>query len=157
MNLPLDLFTEIGGVPIFTGYDEGYVAFISNLDICNDGSGPDHGDPHHIAKTAYNPYLNADEDKYIVTPPQLRLQLEPVVLGCLGRVTNLLEPTWSSWGVVGEVGPDNKTGECSYALAKIVNPDISHNIGDDRVIYLYEFWPGIAAVVDGQAYNLQPA
>src|SRR5262245_12900080 len=105
MNLPLELLFTIGGVPIFQGFDYRWIAFISDLDICNDGSGPDHNDPSYQSMTAYNPYLNADKDKYIVTPPQVRMGIPPVVLGCQGRVTNLLTRAWS-WGVVGEVGPD---------------------------------------------------
>jgi len=156
MNMPLEMLLTIGGVPIFTGWNGQYVVFISDLDICNDGTGPPHGDPSYQSQTAYNPYLNADRDKYIVTPPQVRLQIPPVVIGCQGRVTNLRTRKWD-WGVVGDVGPDYETGECSYCLAKILNPSISHNSGDDHIIYLYEFWPGVPAVVDGKHYKLNPA
>jgi hypothetical protein len=155
MKLPLDLLLTIGGVPIFQGWDGEYIAFISDLDICNDGTGDDYDDPSFQSMTAYNPYLSAESDRYIVTPPQIRTQIEPVVLGCQGRVTNLLTRAWS-WGVVGEVGPDYETGECSYCLAKLLNSTITHNSGDDRLIYLYEFWPGVPAVVGDQEYNLQP-
>lgn len=143
-------------VPIFTAFDGSYVAFISDLDVCNDGCGPSHGDPSYQSQTAYNPYLNADEDKYIVTPPQIRKEVPPVVLGCQGRVTNLLRPDRCNWGVIGDVGPSDKTGECAYCLAKILNPKISHNSGDSNRIYLYEFWPGLPAVVDRKKYKLQP-
>jgi len=160
MNLPLELLLTIGGVPIFTGWDGKYVCFISDLDICNDGSGPPHGDPSYQSETAYyngGKYLNADKDKYIVTPPQVRKMVPPVVMGCQGRVTNLRKPAQSSWGVVGDIGPDDITGEAAYCLAKVVCPSITHNTGDDHTIYLYEFWPGIAAVVDGKTYKLEPA
>jgi Fungal chitosanase of glycosyl hydrolase group 75 len=157
MKLPLDLLLTIDGVPIFTGYNGGYVAFISDLSICNDGSGPAHGDPDYQRQTAYNPYLNADKDRYIVTPPQVRKMVPPVVLGCQGRVTNLAKPKQWSWGVVGDVGPADKTGEAAYCLAKILNPRITHNAGDDVVIYLYEMWPGIPAVVGRTKYKLQAA
>jgi Fungal chitosanase of glycosyl hydrolase group 75 len=143
------------GVEILQAYAGRYVQFISNLDICNDGVGPSHGDPSYQSMTAYNPYLNADEDKYIVTPPQIRTGVPPVVLGCLGRVTNLMTRVWS-WGVVGDVGPDDKTGECAYCLAKILFPTATYNSGDKRFDYLYEFWPGVAAIVDQKEYKLLP-
>lgn len=152
----MEPFLVIDKTLIVSGFGGHYVAFISDLDICNDGSGPSHGDSSYQSMTAYNPYLNADKDKYIVTPPQVRVGVPPAVLGCLGRVTNL-KTSVSSWGVVGDVGPDDIVGECAYCLAKVLNPKISHNTGDDARIYLYEFWPGIAAKVDGKQYKLQPA
>lgn len=144
--------------------DDGqYIRFISDLDICNDGCGPSHGDPHHQAMTAYysggcegGKYLNADCDKYIVVPPQVRSMVPPVVMGCKGRLTNL-DLGISYDGVVGEIGPDDKTGEAAYCLSKIVNPSITYNSGDKKLIYLYELWPGVPAVVDGFTYKLQPS
>jgi len=145
------------GTEVKTGWDGKYVQFLSNLDICNDGVGPSHGDPSYQSQTAYTPYLNADKDKYVVTPPQVRTGVPPVVLGCLARVTNVLRPDRWSWGVVGDVGPSNKAGECAYCLAKILNHSVTYNTGDGNMIYLYEFWPGIPAVVDGKTYKLLPA
>jgi hypothetical protein len=154
----LSLLLEID-VPIFTALDDHYIAFISDLDICNDGSGPAYGDPHHQSQTAYyngGKYLNADKDKYIVIPPQVRSLIEPVVMGCQGRMTNLTNGIWDE-AVVGEIGPDDKTGEAAYCLAKLINPKITHNSGDKSRIYLYELWPGVPAVVDGKRYKLEPA
>jgi hypothetical protein len=101
-------------------------------------------------------YLNADKDKYIVVPPQIRSKLPGVVMGCRGQVTNL-KTQQSYAGVVGEIGPDNKTGETAYCLAKLLNPMIEYNSGDSNEVYLYELWPDVAAVVDGFMYKLQPA
>jgi len=42
-------------------------------------------------------------------------------------------------------------------LARFINPKVSANNGDDRLIYFYEWWPGKAAVVDGKKYKLEPA
>ena len=150
----LYLLMEID-VPIFGAFDDHYIAFISDLDICNDGSGPAHGDPSYQSQTAYwngGKFLNADKDPYIVTPPQIRDLIEPVVLGCLGRLTNM-ETGVFELGVVGEIGPADKTGEAAYCLAKRVNPKITHNTGDSRRVYLYEFWPDIPA----PGYKLQPS
>ena len=79
-----------------------------------------------------------------------------MVIGCLGRVTHLPSRRWS-WGVVGDSGPPDKTGECAYCLAKVLNPAISYNSGDTKQDYFYEFWPGIPALVDGKQYQLVPA
>jgi hypothetical protein len=146
-------------VPVFQGDNGDYTCFTSNLDVCNDGSGPAHGDPHHQAQTAYyngGKYLNADKDFYIVTPPQVIKMVPGVVLGCLGRVTNL-HTGISHDGVVGDIGPEDKTGECAYCLAKKLNPKVKHNSGDMTKIYLYEFWPGLPAVVGNKEYALQPS
>lgn len=149
----------IDKVLIVSGFGGHYVAFISDLDICNDGSGPDYDDPHHQPQTAYyngGQFLNADEDKYLVVPPQIRSMVPPTVMGCMGRVTNL-KTSHGSRAVTGDIGPDDKTGECAYCLAKILNPKITHNSGDSHRIYLYELWPGIPAVVDGKKYKLESA
>lgn len=152
----LEVLLEIAGIPIWVGDDGAYIAFLSDLDICNDGCGPAHGDKHHIAKTAYRKggYLNADKDCYIVTPPQIISAVPGVVLGCLGRLTHSISGVWYP-AVVGEIGPDDKTGEASYCLAKKVNTEVTHNSGDKRLHYLYEMWPGLPAVVDEKEYALQ--
>lgn len=159
----MSVLLAIGGVKI--NYSDGgaYVWFVSDLDICNDGCGPAHGDQHHQPQTAYysggcqgGKYLNADKDRYIVVPPQVRAMLPGVVMGCLGRLTN--KETGASYpAITGEIGPDDKTGEAAYCLAKKVNPSITYNSGDESRIYLYELWPDIPAVVDNFTYKLQPA
>ena len=158
MNILQELLT-IEPVTIYHAFDGRYVRFISNLDVCNDGSGPDYDDPHHQSQTAYyndGEFLNADEDKYIVVPPQVRSLVPPVVMGCQGRLTNLLTGVWYP-AVTGEIGPDYKTGEAAYCLAKLINPQVTHNAGDLQRLYLYECWPGIPAVVDGKISELEPA
>jgi hypothetical protein len=151
--MKLETLLVIGGVTIKQGDQGAYIQFTSNLDICNDGSGPSHGDKSYQSQTAYyngGKYLNADKDYYIVTPPQIVQMVPGVVLGCLGRVTNTHTGVVHE-GVVGDVGPDDKTGECAYCLAKKLNPKINHNSGDSKKIYLYEFWPGVPA----PGYKLQ--
>lgn len=154
----IELLT-IEPVTIYHGFDGRYVSFISNLDVCNDGSGPSHGDPYHQAQTAYynnGEYLNADVDKYIVVPPQIRSMVPPVVMGCQARITNLMTGVWHA-AVVGDIGPSEKTGEAAYCVANIINPDITYNMGHMSLIYLYELWPGIPAVVGNKTYKLEPA
>jgi hypothetical protein len=153
------ILAVVGGVDILTNDDGTYIYFQSDLDVCNDGSGPAHGDQYHQAQTAYyngGKFLNADKDKYIVVPPQIRSMVGPVVMGCMGKVTHL-KTGKSSVGVVGDIGPNDKTGECAYCLAFALNPAIGHNHGDTQRHYIYELWPGTPAIVDGKAYKLEPA
>lgn len=160
----LEVMLTIGSVNIYRNEDGSYCNFLSDLDICNDGCGPDYDDPHHQSMTAYysgnrqgtSKYLNADVDYYIVVPPQVRAKLPGVVMGCRGRVTNMKTKV-SREGVVGEIGPDDKTGETAYVLAKVLNPSIGHNSGDKNKIYLYELWPGVPAKEGSFTYKLQPA
>ena len=157
----------IGSVVIYANPKGTYICFVSDLDICNDGYGPKHNDPSYQSETAYysnkqckppgpSQYLSGDVDKYIVVPPQVRSMVPPIVMGCQGKLTRL-DDMVSHDAVTGEIGPDYETGEAAYCLAKLINPKITHNSGDDRLIYFYELWPGKAAVVDGKTYKLQPA
>lgn len=143
------------GTEIFVANDQSYMSFIGDLDVCTDGAGDPHGDKTHQDQTAY-PGLNADHDYYIVLHPLMRTGVKPVVLGCMGRVTNLKTRAWH-WGVWGEVGPHDKTGECAIVMAKTLNPNVTANAGDSIKQYLYECWPGIPAFVDGDKYRLIPA
>jgi Fungal chitosanase of glycosyl hydrolase group 75 len=155
----LEPLVTIGTVTIYATKKGDYVAFVSDLDICNDGSGAAHGDPSYQPETAYynnGKFLSADKDKYIVIPPQVRSMVPPAVMGCKARLTNLITMV-SKDAVTGEIGPNDKTGEAAYCLAKIVNPKVTHNSGDQSLIYFYELWPGMPAVVDGKQYKLEPA
>jgi hypothetical protein len=155
----LEVLIQIGSIPIFQSPEGTYVCFTSDLDICNDGSGPAHGDPYHQSQTAYynqGKFLNADVDKYIVIPPQIRSMTKGVVMGCQARLTNTQSNVVSD-AVVGDIGPKDKTGEAAYALAKTVNPKVTHNSGDSRLVYFYELWPDVPAQVNGKTYKLEPA
>lgn len=152
-----EILIKIGGVNIYATKAGDYVKFKSDLDICNDGSGPAHGDPDHQSQTAYynnGKFLNADKDRYIVIPPQVRKLVAPKVMGCQARLTNL-DTNIVEDAVTGDIGPDDKTGEAAYCLAKEVNPNITHNSGDERKVYLYELWPGMPAVVGDKHYKLE--
>ncbi len=154
----LEILLVIGSVNIYQSIDGSYVMFKSNLDICNDGSGPAHGDPYHQAQTAYyngGKFLNADTDRYIVIPPQVRSMTAGVVMGCQAKLTNLIT-NQATDAVTGDIGPSNKTGEASYCAAKAVNPTITYNSGDQAYNYLYELWPNKPATVNGKTYKLEP-
>src|SRR5262252_1325097 len=88
----LNVLVVVGGITIYISDDGKYVCFLSDLSICNDGSGPAFGDPHHQSQTAYyngGKFLNAQEDKYVVVPPQVRSLVGPVVMGCQAKLTRL--------------------------------------------------------------------
>ena len=149
----------IGGVVIYSTPNGKYCCMVSDLDVCTDGTGNHHGDSTPQDETAYyngGKFLNADKDKYIVLPPQARMAVDPVVMGCQAKLTRL-DSMRCSDALVGEIGPDTKTGEAAYCLARFINPKVSANNGDGRLIYFYEWWPGKAAVVDGKTYKLEPA
>jgi len=149
----------IGSVTIYATPKGDYICFVSNLDVCTDGTGSHHGDNSPSDETAYyngGKFLNADVDKYVVIPPQIRYGVDPVVMGCQAKLTRL-DSMKSSPAMCGEIGPETKTGEAAYCLARLINPKVSANNGDERLIYFYELWPGKAAVVDGKKYKLEPA
>lgn len=157
--MKLKKIMTIGGVAIMSNEDGTYVQFVSDLDVCTDGTGDDHGDDYHQDETAYyngGKFLNADVDQYIVIPPQIRSCVPPVVMGCQARATNLKTAKVFD-AVTGEIGPDDKTGEAAYCLAKKLNHTVSANCGDSDKHYLYELFPGRAAVVSGKHYKLEPA
>jgi len=155
----LEVLLTVGTVTIYASRKGDYICFVSDLDVCTDGTGNHHGDQTPQDETAYyngGKFLNADVDKYIVIPPQIRSSVAPVVMGCQARLTQL-DTGKVSPAVTGEIGPDDKTGEAAYCLAKFMNHKLTANSGDSRLIYFYELWPGKAAVVDGVKYKLEPA
>jgi len=77
-------------------------------------------------------------------------------MGCQARATNLLTSKWFP-ALTGDIGPKAKTGETAYCLAKKLNPKVTANSGDSRMIFLYELWPGLPAVVGQKKYKLESA
>jgi hypothetical protein len=153
-----ELITIDDGVVIYTTPDGKYICFVSNLDVCTDGTGEHYDDQSPQNETAYyngGKFLNADKDHYIVIPPQVRAMVAPIVMGCQARLTRLDNMVGHA-AVTGEIGPDEKTGEAAICLAQFVNPDVSANAGDSRKIYFYELWPGKPAKVGTKTYKLEP-
>jgi hypothetical protein len=157
-NLEILLIVD-DGVTIYSDPDGKYICFVSDLDVCTDGTGEHYNDQSPQDETAYyngGKFLNADKDHYIVIPPQVRQMPDPVVLGCQAKLTRL-DSMKSHAAVTGEIGPDFKTGEAAICLAQFMNPNVNANSGDSRRIYFYELWPGKPAVVGGKKYKLEPA
>lgn len=136
------------------------VWFVGNGDIDSDGGSNPDGDKYYQLDTTlhYNGKpIDAENVAGIVIPGWLPRKVKGIVHGCQGRVTNL-DSGQSYPCVVHDDGPLNKDGEMTPYLAKKigVNPN-SVNGGESRPILMYEFWPGVAAVVEGVTYNLQAA
>ncbi len=138
-------------------HDDSSVCFTSKAAIDSDGVGPHHGDRTAQDETSYKPDLNADVDCYIVVPPAIRDGVSGIVMGCLANVTNLVNGKHTA-AVVGDIGPHKKLGEISCATASAIglNPSPVSGGVDEHVIK-YVLFPGIAAIVNGKQYTLQPA
>lgn len=130
---------------------------IADFDVDVDGSGDSHGDPYFQPDTTLHRNgkpLNSDLESFIVLPPACILGVQGIVLGCQAYVTynGMRRPA-----VVGDVGPSRKVGEGSYRLAKLLGMNPSPiNGGVDGAHVRYEWYPNVAAVVDGITYTLQP-
>jgi hypothetical protein len=150
------VIAEIEGEKILE-LDDGSVEYTSKAAIDSDGVGPHHGDKTAQDETTYKPDLNADVDRYVVVPPAIRDGVEGVVIGCQAQVLNTRTGQLTD-AVVGDIGPHNKLGEISCACASAIGLDPSPvDGGTDEHIIEYILRPGVAAVVDGKTYTLQPA
>ena len=77
------------------------------------------------------------------------------VLGCKARLTDTRSGK-SVDCVVADTGPSTKTGEASIAAAKALGIQSSaRSGGEEKPVFTYELWPGVAAVVNGVTYPLQ--
>jgi len=136
--------------------DDGSVSWTAKAAIDSDGTGPHHGDKTAQDETAYKPDLNADIDRYIVVPPAIRDGVKGVVIGCQAMCINSLNGAASA-GVVGDIGPHQKLGEISCAMATALGLEPSPVAGGvDAHVIRYKIWPGKPAVVGDKAYVLQP-
>jgi len=143
-----------------TELDDGTVTYHAKAAIDIDGSGPHRGDPDAQADTSLHWQgrpLNADEDRYIVTPPAIINGVKGIVLGCQATVTNT-KTGLSTEAVVGDIGPHKKLGEISVAcaIALGINPSPTRGGIDEHVIF-YALKPGVPAVVNGKHYTLKPS
>lgn len=143
----------------YTGENErgSFVQFAGDLDVDVDGSPDWKRDPYGQADTSLHHNgkpINSDVVPGIVLPPELIKAVGPVVLGCLAEIEfhGKVIPC-----VVFDVGPHFKLGEASAAAAVRagINPDPNRG-GRDEPDVIYRFYPGVPAVIDGIAYDLQP-
>jgi hypothetical protein len=151
------------GCPIYAleKYGAVRIEWVAKMAVCCDGSptNPDE-DPHWAKGTAYyngGKYLDPYNVPYIVVPPLIIEAVDPVVMGCQGTIVNLKNGL-STPAITGEIGPDDKLGEASCEAAGRVGLSASPiNGGTDEKIILYAIWVGVAAIVDGVTYKLQPS
>jgi hypothetical protein len=153
------IIATIEGEPI-TEHEDGRVTFRAKAAVDTDGSGPLHGDPDAQADTSLHRAgrpLNADVDRYIVTPPAIIAGVKGVVLGCQAEVRNTRNGRVTA-AVVGDIGPRRKLGEISRATAMALGIDPSPTRGGEEAhVIEYTLWPGRPAVVEGVTYGLQPS
>lgn len=96
-------------------------------------------------------YLDSETENYIVVPPLIVQTTAGIVRGCKAAATYKGKTVF---GVAGDLGPRNKNGELSIAMARALGlPSSPRNGGSDKQDVLYELWPGVPA--DG--YVLQRA
>lgn len=125
------------------------------------------GDPapgFYVSSTAYqwaqfpkdNPrrYVDSETVSFMVVEGFIRNRAKGIVLGCMGRITNLHNGKVVDAGVF-DIGPLSKLGEISIAAANALG--ISGNPrsgGVDAPILKYELWPDQPAHIGGVTYNL---
>jgi hypothetical protein len=149
-------FWSIGQTPVYKISDGSYL-YLAGMDIDGDGSGGNpENDPDFQESTTYQPSQNARTVPGIVIPGILQRSVSGVVIGCKARVTHVLTG-FRTDAVAADIGPDDKIGEAFIRTAQILGiPSSPVSGGTQEPLFLYEFWPGIPAVVGGITYNLQP-
>lgn len=100
-------------------------------------------------------YVDSETVPYVVVPPLIVQKTVGVVRGCAAKITYKGKTCVC---VVADKGPSSKLGELSIAAARAIgipSSPKSGGISDNSI--LYELWPGLAAVVNGFQYQLQPS
>lgn len=110
-----------------------------------------------LARTNPLAYVDAASVPYIVLPGHWRAQAVGVVLGCKATVKdNKTGKILNAAGVL-DFGPKAKLGEASIACAKFFGiPSSPKDGGTDEKRFIYTFFPGVPAVINGVTYQLQP-
>lgn len=104
-----------------------------------------------------NKWVDSYGVPYIVVPPQVRRSAKGVVIGCKAIATNLKNGRTVEC-VVADIGPTNKIGELSIAAARALGINSNPRTGGtSEKIIKYELFPGKAAKINGEKYNLIPA
>jgi hypothetical protein len=176
---------QTGGVPVYAppGYSPAPLDFLANAGkpgnwfgvVTDNGaasgnpveqgpSGPAPG--AFVSATSYRwptlgskdplAYVDAASVPYIVLPSHWRAQATGVVLGCKATVLDTETGKTLNAGVL-DFGPRAKLGEASIACAKFFGvPSSPKNGGTDDKRFVYSFFPGIPAEINGVTYQLQP-
>lgn len=102
-------------------------------------------------------YLDSEKVVFAVIPGKLRKMIGPVCIGCHCVVTNI-KTGKKVIAVCGDVGPSNKIGEGSMALADALG--INSNArkgGTSEKIIRCELYPSVAATIGCETFELQSA
>jgi len=124
-----------------------------------DGSPMSDGNGNWYSSTAYawkgrpipTRYVDATTVPYAVVNPLVRKHAVGVVIGCRARISfnnNAID------AVVADVSGTNDIGELSIAAARQLGIPDSPRHGGAAAGVLFEFWPGSAALIGGEIYEL---
>lgn len=127
-----------------------------------DGSPLQDGDGNIYSKTTYawkgrpitTRYVDAATVPYAVVNPLVRIRAVGVVIGCRARITYRKR---SIEAVVCDVSGAGSIGEMSIAAAEALGIPSSPRRGGVSKGVLFEIWPGSAALINGELYELQRA
>ena len=161
---PLDFLANAGGpgdwfgVVTDTGEDDG-------TPVKQNASGPAPG--AFVSATSYRwpelaridplAYVDAASVPYIVLPSHWRQEAIGVVLGCKATVEDTKTGKILEAAGVLDFGPRTKLGEASVACAEFFGiPSSAKDGGTSEKRFIYTFFPGIPAVINGVTYQLQP-
>ncbi len=142
------IITDSHGIPILQDDDDpapgAYVSATSYM---------------HLGYSRIDPlaYVDANSVPFIVLPGAWRNQVGPIVLGCRAQVYDTQTDMTYDAGVF-DFGPSSKLGEASIAMAKLCGvPHSPKDGGTEKHRFVYSFWPGVPALVNGVQYRLIPA
>jgi Fungal chitosanase of glycosyl hydrolase group 75 len=114
-----------------------------------------------LPRTSPFKYVDSATVPFIVVPPMIVQGVAGIVMGCRAIVTNR-RTGQDTEAVVADGGPKNHLGEISLACARAIGVPIgggahpANGGGADSGID-YQLFPGVAAVVNGVTYPLQPS
>lgn len=177
---------QTGGVPVYApkGYTPAPLDFLANAGgpgdwfgvvtdnnkangtpVKQNASGPAPG--AFVSATSYRwpkldridplAYVDAASVPYIVLPSHWRALAVGVVLGCKATVEDTKTGKILKAAGVLDFGPKAKLGEASMACAEFFGiPSSPKSGGTSEKRFIYTFFPGIAAVIKGVTYQLQP-
>ncbi len=99
-------------------------------------------------------WVDAEAISYMVLPGIIRQLCRGVALGCRSRLTRTTDGIFEE-GVYADSSGSN-IGECSLHTTHRFGSQWNANNGDERAIYLYEFFPDVPALVNGEQFRLIP-
>jgi hypothetical protein len=99
-------------------------------------------------------YLDASLIPFSVIPEFIRKVAKGTVLGCYSRVTDITNGKSLAMVTGDESG--FSIGEVSLAGAQFFNKLFSPRNGDERKIYLYEFFPNSTITIGDETFELKP-